>query len=242
MMNAAVSGSDDLIPEITLNQEMIKLLDHLPDPYCIKNRESRIIYANEPMAREVFNVKSTKELIGKLDCEIDSALEEFDNPREFVKQDRRVMSTEKANNILENHPYAIDYPIVVNKLPFKDMDDKCVGVLVYTKKLEVYTLNDYVKGHMPGSLLLNKPDDFFTEKECEVMFFRLQGMKSKQVAKRLNLAENTVHNYMQKLYNKSGTTHIDDFRAFCEQRHYHRYLPKRFLQTDHIEFDTPSLR
>ncbi|WP_413737737.1 helix-turn-helix transcriptional regulator [Sodalis sp. RH21] len=137
---------------------------------------------------------------------------------------------------LEIHPHAVDYPFTVNKIPFRNEANKCIGVLVYTKKLEVYTLNDYVKGNMPGSFLLNKPDDFFTERQCEIMFYRLQGLKAKDAAKRLNLSENTICNYMQTLYDKAGVTNLDEFKSFCEQRNYHRYLPKRFISNKPVDF------
>ncbi|WP_413737735.1 PAS domain-containing protein [Sodalis sp. RH21] len=85
------SCNTQIIPEINISKDFINTFDELPDPYCIKNLESRIIYANPAMAKEVFNVKSTAELIGKLDCEINSKLEDFDNPREFVRQDQTVI-------------------------------------------------------------------------------------------------------------------------------------------------------
>ncbi len=89
---------------------------------------------------------------------------------------------------------------------------------------------------MPGSLLLNKPDHFFTERECEVMFFRLQGLSYKDVSDRLNLSIRTLENDMQILYQKVNVSIFDDFRDFCVARNYHRYLPKRFIHSEYVEF------
>src|SRR5471030_239202 len=121
-------------------------------------------------------------------------------------------------------------------MPFYGDDASYKGMLGYNDLISIYTLNDYIKGKLPGSLLLNKPDDFFTERQCENMFYRLQELKVKDADARLNLSTNTVNNYMQALYDKVGAKNLEDFHEFCEKRNYHRYLPKRFLTNETIIF------
>jgi len=233
---ACKTTSDSLVPEIDLAQPIINMLDQLPFPFVIRNSETRIIYANLADA-ECLGVAGPKDIIGKFECEIDSKLFEYEETLAgFNQQYQQVFSTKASLSNLEIHPHAIDYPYISIKMPFFDAQKECVGIFGYNKRLEVYTLNDYVKGHMPGSLLLNKPDDFFTERQCEIMFYRLQGFKVKEVAARLNLTANTVSNYMQMLYDKVGANNLDEFREFCERRNYHRYLPKRFLTSEAITF------
>src|SRR5476649_1754606 len=223
-----------IIPEITLPKSVVALFDQMEEPYCVKNFESRYIYVNKA-AMDVYQVDKISDMVGKKEDEIKSKLVEYNNTaQEFMRQDSIVCSTDSPMNSLEIHPEAVDYPFITNKVPFRDINNRCVGVLAYVKKLEVYSLNDYVKGNMPGSLLLNKPDDFFTERQCEIMFYRLQGLKMKEVAKRLNLTENTINNYMQTLYDKAAVNNLREFKEFCEMREYHRYLPKRFLSNQHI--------
>src|SRR5476649_2416669 len=123
-------------------------------------------------------------------------------------------------------------------MPFYGDDASYKGMLGYNDLISIYTLNDYIKGKLPGSLLLNKPDDFFTERQCEIMFYRLQGLKAKEVAKRLNLAANTFNNYMQTIYDKACVRNLDEFIEFCEKRNYHRYLPRRFLSKEAITFSS----
>ncbi len=225
-----------IIPEITLPKSVITLFDQMKDPYCIKNLESRYVYVNKA-AMDVYGVDKISDMVGKKEDEISSKLVEYNNTaEEFMRQDKMVCNTDCSMSSLEIHPEAVDYPFITNKIPFRDAHNKCIGVLAYVKKLEVYSLSDYVKGNMPGSLLLNKPDDFFTERQCEIMFYRLQGLKVKEVAKRLNLTENTINNYMQTLYDKAGVNNLTEFKEFCEMREYHRYLPKRFLSNQHIDF------
>lgn len=224
------------VPEVKITQSMISMLDQFSSPYGIKDLDSRYVYVNMA-AISLFGLKSKSDVIGKLDIEIKSKLTEIDDlGLEFVRQDRKVTEGESKLATLEIHPLAVDYPYIVNKIPFYNDDNECVGLCLFSKNLEVYSLNDFVKGHMPGSLLLNKPDHFFTERNCEVMFFRLQGLTNKETAARLNLSPRTVENYMQSLYEKVGVNHFDEFMTFCISKDYHRYLPKRFVNIDHLKF------
>ncbi len=226
----------DKIPEIKINQSTVNMLDQLPFPYVIRDMESRAIYANDALA-ELYGVKSKSDIMGKLDIDLDSLVLRFDESlQEFDRQYKKVSHTEKAFSTLEIHPEACDSPYIFHKKPYYDNNGICVGMFGYNLELDVYTLSDYVKGNMPGSLLLNKPDHFFTERNCEVMFFRLQGLTNKETAARLNLSFRTVENYMQVLYEKVGVNHFDDFMEFCVSRDYHRYLPRRFIHKDHLRF------
>ncbi|XBS70884.1 LuxR C-terminal-related transcriptional regulator [Acerihabitans sp. KWT182] len=224
------------IPDIKISKQMESMLDQYEFPYGIKDLDSRYVYVNMA-AVSLFGLKRKSDVIGKLDIEVKSKLTEIDDlGLEFIRQDRKVTEHESKLATLEIHPVAVDYPYIVNKIPFYNDDKDCVGLCLFSRNLEVYSLNDFVKGHMPGSLLLNKPDNFFTERNCELMFFRLQGLTNKETAARLNLSPRTIENYMQTLYEKAGVNHFDDFLDFCVSKEYHRYLPKRFLHNHHIGF------
>lgn len=241
MTKESITTDHRPVPEIDIPQALISLLDQMPDPFSIKNLDSRYLYVN-PAALRLFDVKKPDDVVGKLDNEIKSKLVEFDNAaEEFQRGDRDVFRTRQTLSTLEIHPLAVDYPYLGHRIPWKNEEGRCIGVMAYTRKLEVYTLNDFVNGHMPGSLLLNKPDEFFTERECEIMFYRLQGLKTKEVAERLNLAEKTISNYMQLLYEKSGVSHFDEFKEFCKKKNYDRYLPRRFIFDNPLDFRFPQI-
>ncbi|MEA9393264.1 PAS domain-containing protein [Acerihabitans sp. TG2] len=226
------------IQEIDLSKCTRSLLDQLNFSFIIRNKEGRLIYCNQATA-ELYGVKSPSCAMGKLDNEIKSKL--FDDVEVvdgFSKQYKKTWETETSYSTLELHPTAVDYPYIFHKIPFFNNNKECVGMFGYDKKLNVYSINDFIKRNLPGSLLLTKPDDYFTERQCEIFFYRLQGLKAKEVAKRLHLAANTFNNYMQTLYDKVGANNLDEFIEFCEKRNYHRYLPKRFLTSEAITFDS----
>ncbi|WP_176487258.1 helix-turn-helix transcriptional regulator [Candidatus Regiella insecticola] len=223
------------IPEVELPRSLIFTLDKIPEPWGIKDLESRFVYANSALVK-LFNVKSRADIVGKFDHEIASKLT-ADNAVEFVRQDNQVISMKRDLITLELHPNAVDYPHIVRKLPFFNEDEECVGIIGYSKNLEVCSLNDYVKGSMPGSLILNPPDDLFSERECEILFFRLQGMSAKDISERLCCSTRTVENHLQIVYQKAGVNCLASLKEFCINKDYHRYLPKRFMTKLRINFD-----
>jgi len=223
--------------ELTLPGMLIRTLDQFQEPYFIKDLDSRIIYANLATAK-LAGLRSPDEIIYKRENEIQSRLTENEMVvSEWQDQDKRIAESRKPLIMLEIHPDAVDFPYIVRKLPFYDDNNNCAGVITYCRNLEVFTLKDFVKGNTPGSLLLSKPDDFFTEKECEIIFLKLQGMTSKEVGSRLHLSSRTIDNRLKCLYDKVGVNHFDDFSEFCEARNYNRYLPKKFIIQQKIKFE-----
>ncbi|MCW2488884.1 transcriptional regulator, partial [Candidatus Symbiopectobacterium sp. NZEC127] len=108
---------------------------------------------------------------------------------------------------------------------------QCKGIVVYCKNIEGFAFNELFASHLSGSFLLTKPDDFFDEKESEIIFLKLQGQMSKSIARRLVSSPLDVENMLQELYYKAGVKHFDDFSEFCNKRNYHRYLPRRFIES-----------
>jgi DNA-binding CsgD family transcriptional regulator len=211
--------------------------NQLPTPFWIRDKDTRYVYANMAMAKLV-GLKSPDSIIGRLDDEIQAALFQNDvAAKTWQQQVRHVVSTQAKISLLEVHPGSVDYPYITRKFPFYNENNECVGMAVYAKYLEVFTPNDLIKGKLPGSLLLSKPDDFFTEKECEIIFFKIQGMSSKDIANILCLSPRTIENRLANMYIKSGVNHFDDFREFCEKRNLHRYLPQKLLSNKRIGFD-----
>jgi len=222
-------SDDHIISTPIISHTLASLLDLFKEPYAIRDLLSRTLYANGPMLR-MYKVGRQDDLVGKLDKDVLSPLVEYDNvPHEWAMQDRYVIKTKERMSFLEVHPRSQDHPYIMTKVPFYNDDGICDGTVAFINILTTYSADDFITGDMPTSMLLTKPDDFFTEKECEIMFYRIQGMRAKEVAQKLGMSENTVCNYMQLLYYKTGAKQIEGFKAFCKRRNYHRYLPKRFL-------------
>lgn len=229
--------SDDVHDGNYLPRMLTNILDQLPDPYFIKDLNSMYIYANLPTAK-LAGLRSPNDFLHRTEYELCSRLtENEDVVKEWQFQDKQVGSSKKGLSMLEVHPEAVSYPYIVKKMPFYDDNNKCVGVVTYAKTLQTFTPNDFINGRCPGSLLLNRPDNFFTEKECEIIFLKLQGRTCKAIGDMLFLSPRTIESALQRLYNKVGVSHFDDFAEFCHNKNYHRYLPRRFLECKRAMFE-----
>jgi len=102
------------------------LLDLLPDPIYIKDRESRFLVANEPCARGM-GAGSTEDLLGKTDADFFSA----EQAAVFRADEERIF----AGETLANKEERIAFPdgssgvILTTKRPLKDARGKITGLV-----------------------------------------------------------------------------------------------------------------
>lgn len=222
--------------KLPLSSMLTNTMDLYPEPFAIKDLDGRCLYANQPLVR-MHRLKSVDCLIGKLDSEVRSKLTESENNiQEWKKQCQYVSSTKKKLCALEIHPNAVNLPYITTILPLMNDQNIISGTAIYFRSLDVFTLSDFIKGKKPGSLLLSKPDDFFSEKECEIIFLKMQGLTNREIAEMLCRSPRTIENRIQQLYGKSGSNNLDEFKQFCINRKIDRYLPKRFLTQQKITF------
>ncbi len=215
------------------------VFDDFSDPICITSADSnsKVLYANMALAK-LARVKTPDDLNEKYYEEIHSPLCENEKTvSDWREQDKQIAANPlKELMMLEVHPESADNPYTVRKTAFYSKEKKFIGVLLHIKYLELFRPNDFIKGKLPGSLLLHKPDDFFTEKECEIIFLKLQGMTSRAIARTLYRFPRTIENIIQELYDKTGVNNAVDFAEFCEKRNLHRYLPHCFISPKRLSF------
>ncbi|MCU5775250.1 helix-turn-helix transcriptional regulator [Erwiniaceae bacterium BAC15a-03b] len=225
--------------EILIPAMMTQTFDLLADPVTIVNKHSRIIHANPALAR-LCNVPGNSFLNGKEYEEVQSKLFEDEESRNHWKeQDKKILDNPSIQlRMLEIHPGSTESPFICTKMPLFNGQRECVGSVHHIKYLEVFRPNDFVRGRLPGSLLLNRPGDIFNERECEIIFLKLQGMTNRNIADVLYRSSRTIENSMQRMYNKAGVNHLDEFIDYCEKRDFHRYLPQKFLVKKRLGFDT----
>mgnify|MGYP000312416244 CR=1 FL=1 len=198
----------------------------------------RILYANMALAK-LASLKTTDEMAERYYEEVKSPLYQKEQTIKYWKDQDQYMLDNPHNTLsmLEIHPDGASCPYVNKKVPIYNENNEYIGTINHVKFLEIYRPNDFIKGKLPGSLLLNRPDDFFTEKECEVIFLKLQGMTSKVIAETINRSRRTVEDMVQNLYEKAGVNSATDFAEFCEKRNLHRYLPQRFINPKRFSFE-----
>ena len=222
---------------IVIPSMLTRSLDMLPDLFSIQTYEGFILYANPALAK-LCGLRSPREMIEKKDTEIPSRLyENHDSLASWHLQDKKITEERESLSTIEIHPESATSPYLMQKKPFYDNEGKCVAVFCTGKYLEVFIPNEIFRSKLSGSLLLTKPSQLFTEKECEIIFCKLQGMSSKETGQALSLSHRTVENRLANMYDKAGVNNFHEFRHYCETLNFHYYLPQKFLTHKLIDFN-----
>jgi len=121
---------------------MIKMIEHLHEPWGIKDCQSRHLFMNKA-ARLYTCTPTAFDLEGRLDCEFPAMWAE--QAEGFIEHDRQAESEGKRVSVIETdfwfgrkelHPY------ISEKIPFRDANGVCLGTLWNARKIKV--LSPYV--------------------------------------------------------------------------------------------------
>ncbi|ERT10273.1 transcriptional regulator [Photorhabdus temperata J3] len=207
----------------------ISYMENSNDFWIIKDNESRFIYANDIMIYysglpKGFNIE------GKLDSECPAPWSEFEDI--IQANDKNVMISKKTIPVLNTFTYGgkekIIQPFMVNITPLIK-DGKCIGVVGHGKKLELYSMYHFENNRHPDSLTFGTPTDLFTDREFDIVFFALQSLSAKDIARKLDISYRTVQTRLQIIYQKIGINSLSQLKEYCRGKGYDNYAPTRFI-------------
>jgi len=197
--------------------------------WVIKDTESRFVYMTT-VARYYCDLPADFNVEGLLDSECPAAWSE--QAPAIQHNDNVVRTTGKTKSTLNTFTYGGRekriQPFIGDVFPIYK-DKKCIGTVAYLKKLEFYSMHHLIRGEYPAQLVLSKPDDMFTDREFDVVFFILQSLKPKEIARQLNLSHRTVSNKIHLMYQKAGVNNLSEFKQFCFIKGYDRFAPTKFI-------------
>ncbi|MEA9444466.1 helix-turn-helix transcriptional regulator [Candidatus Fukatsuia symbiotica] len=151
----------------------------------------------------------------------------------FQEHDRNVIERQENLASLDIYPYGseeIIQPYICEKFPLRSEDREKIGIIFQIKKpLFLTPLICCSKKQSPKSLVSYPPDDSFTNRELEVIFFSIQRKSSKEIGKILSLSYRTIENMLRVIYQKAGVHFLGQFIEFCEATGFNRYIPPRLL-------------
>ncbi len=110
-------------------------------------------------------------------------------------------------------------------------DGKSIGVVGRAKKLEIYSMYHLENGKTYDPLCFGKPTDLFTDREFDIVFYALQSLSAKDIAKRLNISPESVRKHLQSVYEKTGVSAQTQLIEYCSNKGYDKYAPNRFINT-----------
>ncbi len=207
----------------------ISYMENSNDFWAIKDNESRFVYANDIMIYysglpKGFNIE------GRLDGECPAPWAEFEDI--IQANEKNVRISQKTIPVLNTLTYGgrekIIQPFLVNVTPLMK-DGKCIGVVGHGRKLEIYSMYHFENNIHPESLTFGKPTDLFTDREFDIVFFALQSLSAKDIAKKLGITYRTVQSRLHIIYQKIGINSLSQLKEYCRGKGYNNYAPTRFI-------------
>ncbi|WP_145559708.1 PAS domain-containing protein [Yersinia mollaretii] len=215
--------------------QLILLWENSDEVWGFKDLDSCYLYANTPYL-ELLNFPQKFRIQGLSDSELPHpSFAKFSY--QFREQDQLAAITKKRVSSIELHYFGREQKLqayLFDKFPFLNNQKECLGIIFHGRKMDFLTIEQYVDQELPLALSVEKPDDFFTDEELDVMFYLLQNTNNKTLAQKLALSEQETEDYRRNIYHKAHCNSFHDFRKFCQKRGYSHYIPQKFLEPSSI--------
>lgn len=207
----------------------ISYMESSNDFWIIKDDKSRFVYANDIMIYysglpKGFNIE------GKLDSECPAPWSEFEDV--IQNNDKKVMERKITIPVLNTFVYGgkekIVQPFILEVTPLIK-NGESIGIVGRGKKLDIYSMHHFEREKPPQTIHVGKPDAVFSDREFDIVFFAIQSLSSKEIAKKLNISHRTVENRLQDIYNKLNIHSLSELKEYCTYKGYDAYAPTRFI-------------
>lgn len=209
---------------------LIAMMEHLTDPWGIKDPESRHLYMNRA-AYSYTNTPADFNIEGRLDSEFPAAWAECED--ELIEHDRRTLAANSRVAVIETHYWFGQKtltPYVSEKLPLYDERGEYIGVAWNARILDTMSPLKYITQQKPGVLTTEVSSDLFTRSELDTLFLMLQRLSTKEIARIYNLSHRTVENRIYNIYQKAGVHTLSQFEEYCRHTGLENFIPDRLIE------------
>lgn len=193
--------------------------------FSIKNEQSRNIYTNDSF-KNALNIPKNFDTDGKLDKEFPCApcQELWEG---FVEYDRKVMRENKSISYIVIHYYGKGNtdnptPVFANKSPLCNSKNETID---HVKTIDTSALLYYIHRFNRKTIQFDAPNNLFTKRELDIIFWVLQRLSSKEIARRLDLPPRTVETKLRTIYEKAGVYSRVQFVEYCKHVGLDTYIP-----------------
>lgn len=210
-------------------QGLIAMMEHLSDPWGIKDLGSRHIYMNKA-AYLYTNTPLSFDIAGKRDNEFPA--DWADCADDFIEHDKMTEMSRDRVAVIETHYwYGKDSltPFISEKLPIYNDKKQVFGVMWNAKPLNTLTPLTYINQQKPSVLTTEVNNSIFTQSELDVIFLMLQRLSVKEIAKIYNISTKTIENRIYNIYQKSDVHTLQQFEEFCKYARLDSYIPDRLI-------------
>ncbi|MEJ4045562.1 helix-turn-helix transcriptional regulator [Erwinia sp. SLM-02] len=209
---------------------LIAMMEHLAEPWGIKDSESRHLYMND-MAYRYTSTPKEFAVEGKLDSEFPAAWAECED--ELIEHDRRTEASHGRVAVIETHYWFGQdslTPYVSEKIPLYGDGGVFIGVAWNARLLDTLSPLKYITQQKPGVLTTEVSTDLFTRSELDTLFLLLQRLSTKEIARIYNLSHRTVENRIYSIYQKAGVHTLNQFEEYCRHAGLDNFIPDRLIE------------
>ncbi|OCA55882.1 helix-turn-helix transcriptional regulator [Photorhabdus namnaonensis] len=221
------------VPLVT--PQFTHIWDKSPDPWFVKDKESRFIYANTKFIK-IIRLPENFNIIGHAVDELPTPVNGF--AHYFKEHDRRVLECMQRVCSVGTYPQGNGRPpksYFCEKYPLMGEDNQCIGIISHAREIEHFTVSHYIKNHTPISACPRPPNDLLNEKEWVVIFLFCCGMNNNDTAIEMNVSCHSVEKHFESIYEKLSVNSLTELRALCKENGYDLYMPPRyFLSIGHF--------
>ncbi|MFI8417147.1 helix-turn-helix transcriptional regulator [Serratia sp. NPDC078593] len=209
---------------------LIAMIEHLSEPWGIKDQQSRHIYMNKA-AYLYTNTPLDFNLEGKFDDEFPATWAECAS--ELIEHDRRTEESRDRVAVIETHYwFGKDTltPFISEKLPIYNSDKQIIGVLWNAKPLDTLSPLKYINQQKPSILTTAVETDTFTKAELDIIFLMLQRFSTKEIARVYDVSQKTIENRIYNVYQKANVHSLQQFEEYCKHANLDNYIPDRLIE------------
>ncbi|WP_340613504.1 helix-turn-helix transcriptional regulator [Xenorhabdus thailandensis] len=209
---------------------LIAMMEHLSEPWGIKDLNSRHIYMNKA-AYFYTNTPINFDIEGKFDNEFPADWAEL--AEDLTNHDKMTEESQDKVSVIETHYwYGRDSltPYISEKYPVYNSDKKCIWIVWNAKPLNTLSPLQYINQHKPSVLTTEIDTKLFTRAEMDIIFFMLHRFSNKEMAKIYNVSNKTIENRIYNIYQKANVHSLQQFEEFCRHLHLDNYIPERLIE------------
>lgn len=208
----------------------IATMEHLNEPWGIKDLDSRHIYMNKA-AFLYTNTPPSFAVEGAFDHEFPASWAEC--AEDLQEHDRRTEESQERVAVIETHYWygrETLSPFISEKLPVFDERGNCIGTVWSAKPLDTLTPLKFINQKKPGVLTTVTDNKSFTKSELDIIFLMLQRYTAKEIANIYNASVKTIENRVYTIYQKADVHSLKQFEEYCIAHNLENYIPVRLIK------------
>jgi len=215
---------------VEIPKSLIHCFNSLPEPCGIKNLHSSFLYVNFAF-KKLLGLPLGFNVIGKSESDLPSPLAEFS--KDIHTHEKIVEFTKERVSALVITKFSYDGDISAfyfDRLPCFNNQGNSIGTVFHARPAKYVPIEFFISPNMTNvELILSKPDDFFSNRQWDVIFMTLRGMSQKEISIILNKSQGYINNVISKIYAKSKTHNAEQFIEYAKSKGWDHFIPENFI-------------